>query len=549
MRYIRPLGLPVLLIKFGQDFQRGCAMRMGGIKRWFVSGVWLGSFFLCQVSQGALTWRVDFNGSSGDTLSTSNFTGWTVSGTSRTQSFVNVDGGVISSNISVRLIGGGTWSTYERTVSSSAATNLYRDGAQTTVSGITVSMTNLTPGVSYGVRLWYFDNNYSIGTTQTYVNVTDGSSVNLGSLTNRGSAQLPSSLYDSRYSLYAEITAGSGGSIDVTVTPSSGNTKVTALEMTALGDPPAILNYSGAVFNEADANNGTVTNMLTLTLSGDAFTGGNGDDYIALGKASAGNVPSGLTAVLTRQSSSAAVLSLTGTASAHAAANSINNMSLVFANSAFTLNQATNITGYSRTDLAVTFSDPLVRSLSYDSTTFTEAPADNGSIQNTLTISLANETFTGSNGDDLIALGKASAGNVPSGLTAVLTRQSASAAVLSLTGQAAAHAATNSISNLSLTFANTAFAGGEASGVTGYSRSDISVNYNGLLIEGPVDGVFLAWSSYPGATYRIEVSTNLTAAGGGFIPVVTNIPATPAYNRRYVAPTGADTEFYRVVRE
>jgi len=526
-------------------------MRILRWQRGFVLGVWLGSLLLSgAAAEAALTWRVDFNGASSDTLSTSNFSGWTVSGTSRTQTFANVDGGVLSSNIAVRLIGGGTWSTYERTMGASTATNLYRDGAQTTVSGITVSITNLTPGVSYGVRFWYFDNSFSIGTTQTYVNVTGGSSVSLGSLTNKGSAQLPNSLYDSRYCLYAEITADAAGSIDVTVTPSSGNTKITALEVTALGTPPVgSLAYSGTVFTEAAANNGTVTNSLTLTLSGETFTGGDGDNFIALGKASAGNVPSGLTAVLTRQSSSVAVLSLTGTASAHGAADSINNLSLTLGDSAFTLGSVTNVTGYSQTDLLVTFADPLVRSLAYDSTTFTESALDNGSIQNTLTLSLANETFTGSNGDNLIALSKASVGNVPAGLTAVLTRQSTSAAVLSLTGQAAAHVATNSISNLSLTFADSAFTGGGAAGVTGYAHTDISVNFNGLLIEGPTDGVFLAWSSYPGAHYRIEVSTNLLATAGGFVPVVTNIPATPAYNQRYVAPSGANTEFYRVVRE
>jgi hypothetical protein len=473
----------------------------------------------------------------------------------------NVDGGAVSSNMTVRLngTGGTTWNTYQRTMNAGTATNLYRDGMQYSSAGggMTVSAANLSPGVLYAVRFWYFDDEYTTGTIQSYVNVTGGAGETLGALTNvaaanlaGGNAGLPNSLYDVRYCLYAEITAGDNGTVDVAITPNSAvNVKLNAIEVVALGEAPPRVTYSATTLNEAAANDGTVTNTLTLTLSGDAFTGSNGDDFISLGKASAGNVPSGLTAVLTRQSSSAAVLSLTGTASAHAAANSINNMSLVFSNSAFTLNQATNITGYSRADIAVTFSDPLTRSLSYDSTTFTEAPADNGSIQNTLTLSLANETFTGSNGDNLIALGKASVGNVPSGLTAVLTRQSASTAVLSLTGQASAHVATNSISNLSLTFADTAFTGGGAAGVSGYARTDLYVNFNGLVIEGPTDGVFLAWSSYPAAKYRIEVSTNLMAVGGGFHPVVTNIPATPAYNQRYVAPSGADTEFYRVVRE
>lgn len=194
-------------------------------------------------SGAGLIWRVDFNGAANDTLATSNFTGWTVSATSRTQTFANVVGGSISSSITVRLLGTGTFNAYERVMNLGAFTNLYRDGAQTTASLMTMAISNLSPGVSYQLRLWYFDDEFSIGGTQTYVNVTDGGSVTLGALTNTytanaasGHASLPSELYDTRYCLTASVTAGTNGTLTVSITPNAGNTKLNAFELVAPGD-------------------------------------------------------------------------------------------------------------------------------------------------------------------------------------------------------------------------------------------------------------------------------------------------------------------------
>ena len=196
------------------------------------------------VSGAGLVWRVDFNGSSSDTLAVSNFTGWTVSSTSRTQSFANVDGGSVSSSITVRLLGTGTFNTYQRTMNAGSATNLYRDGAQNTAP-LTLALSNLTPSASYTLRVWYFDDEFTLGTTQTYINVTDGGSTTLGALTNTytgnaagGHASLPNSLYDNRYVLTAALTAGTNGQINVSITPNSGNGKINAFELAAPAAAP-----------------------------------------------------------------------------------------------------------------------------------------------------------------------------------------------------------------------------------------------------------------------------------------------------------------------
>lgn len=310
-------------------------------------------------------WRVDFNGSAADTLPVSNFAGWVVSNTSRTQTFANVDGGPESTNLTVALLGtsGSTWSTFQRTMNPGVATNLYRDGAQYNADTITVSLSQLEPGAAYAVRLWFFDDEFSIGTTQTYTDVT-GAPVTLGSLTNiatanraTGHADLPSSLYDPRYSIEANLIASGAGVIAIQVTASSGNAKWNALEVRQSGSAPPALSWDGIVFVEAPTNNGTIGNTLGLSLARDTFTGTNGEDFIVSGKAVAGNVPGGLTATLTRVGDTSLTLALLGQATDHAAVDSVNNLTLTLLDAAFASGVATQVAGYTRSNAQILFND------------------------------------------------------------------------------------------------------------------------------------------------------------------------------------------------
>jgi hypothetical protein len=116
----------------------------------------------------------------------------------------------------------------------------------------------------------------------------------------------------------------------------------------------------------------------------------------------------------------------------------------------------------------------LIRSIAYNLTTFNEAVANDGSITATSTITLTNGTFTGTNGQ---ALAGAVVTNIPAGLTAVITKTSNTTAVLSFTGNAAAHEAVNSISNLTVTLGNTAFTGGNAAAVTGATKNNLVISF------------------------------------------------------------------------
>ncbi len=115
------------------------------------------------------------------------------------------------------------------------------------------------------------------------------------------------------------------------------------------------------------------------------------------------------------------------------------------------------MTNYSQTGLVVDFIDPYPV-LTWDTTTFTEAAANDGSIDTTVNLTLANKTFVISSGN-MTATTHYNVANVPSGLTVVITGTSTTTATVTLSGNAAAHADANDISDMEITFLDAAFTG------------------------------------------------------------------------------------------
>lgn len=238
----------------------------------------------------------------------------------------------------------------------------------------------------------------------------------------------------------------------------------------------ASLSFNSTTFTEAVGNDGSIGNTITITVLSDNFTGVNGENYISTGKASVGNVPSGLVASLTKTSNTTVVLSLTGNAGLHIDTDDISNLSLTFNASAFDFNSdASTVANSNRSDLSVNFADPYV--LTYSASVFDEASANNGSIGNSLTLTLAGTTFT-TTASDFITEGKVSVRNVPSGLTASISRDSSTQLTLSLLGNATNHLDSNDIANLTVVFANNAFVSGVAAGVTNSNKPDIAVDFD-----------------------------------------------------------------------
>jgi len=122
--------------------------------------------------------------------------------------------------------------------------------------------------------------------------------------------------------------------------------------------------------------------------------------------------------------------------------------------------------------------------LTYSTLVFREGATDNGTMGNTITITYngyGGDTFTGTNGDDLVADGKATVTNLPAGLEASLVRSSATSLTFSLTLAAIDHANVDDISNFTIEFADNAFTGGNAAGVNGYVKNNIAVDFIQVL--------------------------------------------------------------------
>jgi C1A family cysteine protease len=119
-------------------------------------------------------------------------------------------------------------------------------------------------------------------------------------------------------------------------------------------------------------------------------------------------------------------------------------------------------------------------SLTYDPKSFQEAIEDDGSLGNTIAITLASDTFTA----DVVSGGHVAADNVPAGLTAAFTRDSDTRITFALVGNATDHAYADSIANLTVTFADEAFSGSDAISVTNSTKADLRIDFDAAFAVG-----------------------------------------------------------------
>ncbi len=99
-------------------------------------------------------------------------------------------------------------------------------------------------------------------------------------------------------------------------------------------------------------------------------------------------------------------------------------------------------------------------------TTFTEAPTNDGSVLQSLTVTLTGDTFKGVSGATLGTIN-----DLPGGLTARLTKTTATTATLTLTGKATDHASEDTVSNVVIDFSAADFTSGSIAGKAGLSQS------------------------------------------------------------------------------
>jgi hypothetical protein len=372
-----------------------------------------------------------------------------------------------------------------------------------------ITVTNVPPGLT-GVVTRVGDTSLRLSLTGQAV-VSD--SVN--SISN-----LTVVLKDSAFSLgnAADVTGRSNGTIVVTFQNSSGTGALT---------PDATR------FGEAAANDGSISNTLTFTLTVATFT--NVSPLVEGVHYTVSGVPSGLGFVLDRSNESTVVARLANSATLHATAN-ITNLNVSFLDGAFQGLAAAAVIP-NAFFLAVDFWDAPV--LTYSGTNFFESATNNGNIGGGVAITLTGDTFTN---DTFTAGVHYTAPIVPDGLAFVLTYINPSNVTASLTGAAGAHAASNSTAITGFAFRSAAFQQVAAGNIVG-SATNFAVVFSNQPVLSVSGTNFAEVAANNGA---IGNSQTITLEGTHFVNVtfetnthyaVTNVPPGLTFHLAYESDT------------
>ncbi len=301
----------------------------------------------------------------------------------------------------------------------------------------------------------------------------------------------------------------------------------------------ARLEWSGNIFRESVDNAGAIGNSIQVQLIPDGgsvvFT--DSDDLVADGRVRVTHLPAGLTCRVRVIDSTHCRIYLDGNATAHQAADNIDNLNIMFYSTAF--EHTDGGMGSSSSNMEIQFEDngepPAAEfkgSVEWPTQGFTEAAADDGSIGNSLTIELGQDSaeFNGfEQCEDMIGDGRVQVNHVPAGLTCQMAPISHGACTVTLAGQATNHTAADSITNLEIIFLDSAFDGATAAQVRNSAKYDIPVTFiDGAEppVEPPVETHDIVATFSMGSTvyYVNGVPNNMDAvpyAEGGrtFVPV------------------------------
>lgn len=278
---------------------------------------------------------------------------------------------------------------------------------------------------------------------------------------------------------------------------------------------PITLTYSTNIFHEAAANNGSVDTVMTVTLSGNnTFSGASGVDFAA-SKISISAPPAGLYWRFQKSSDTTLNVSLTNKASSHNSANSVSNLFLVFQDAAFATSPASAVGNYSNGTISIAFDDSADKSIAYSTNAFYEASANDGSIAATPEVKITShsEEFLDPSPGDFVSKGWLQVSHLPVGLTAVVTRTSASVLLTTLTGKATDHNSASNVANLTFAFQSGAFLGNDASVVQGSTNTGLTIAFTDPALTYNGSGAFVETAANDGSTTN---TFTITLAGDTF---------------------------------
>jgi len=234
------------------------------------------------------------------------------------------------------------------------------------------------------------------------------------------------------------------------------------------------LTWNQSVFNEASANNGTIDNTISVSLLNETFTSVGA--FTETTHYTVANVPSGLSVGITTTSTTEATITLTGTAAAHENANDVSDLTITFSDAAFTSGSASDVTGYSKTDLEINFNDVPTKTLTWNETVFSEVSANDGSIGNTISATLTNETFVTTG--DLTVNTHYYVSNIPTGLSVKITTTDVNNFTVSLIGNASNNDNSDDVNDFTIVFKDAAFTENSASSVQNSSKTDLKIDFD-----------------------------------------------------------------------
>lgn len=298
----------------------------------------------------------------------------------------------------------------------------------------------------------------------------------------------------SGYNKYIEIYNGTGAPIDLssysldlyTNGATSPSSSVVLSGTLANGDVYVVCNSNAnaTILAESDETNNSVINF-------------NGNDVIALLKSS-----SIIDSIGTLGDSSDFAKDVT----------LVRNSSISTPNSTYSAGEWTVNAKDDHTDVGQHTFDgagPSGPSAAWSGTIFEEAGVNDGTIPTTHTVTLSEETWVAS----LSHGSEYSLSNVPAGLNLSLTRTSDTVITLAFTGTASAHESSDDVSNITITFMNTAVAGGDASAVSGLNGGTLSIDFDSaaqpdLLFSEYIEGSSnnKAYELYNGTGSTIDLS-------------------------------------------
>lgn len=236
---------------------------------------------------------------------------------------------------------------------------------------------------------------------------------------------------------------------------------------------PVELKVSPTTLTEAAVNDGTVTGNIIVEVKNGTLTDPSASDSVtdSTGYVSATNLPAGLHYNVTKIDSTHLQITISGKATNNNSADSVNDVTFTINKDKVVGANAHLITG----NISINFKDKSI--LIYSSNGFSEAAANNGTIGASISITLTGDTFAGNVGDDFVSKGYVTVSNVPGGLNAKITKTSANVLTVTLQGNATLNTSTNNVSNLTINFADDAFANEPANQITNSKKSDLTVTF------------------------------------------------------------------------